>query len=101
MEATLGENLRSLRLSRNIDQKTVAERAGVSLKALKNLEGGHGSTLKTLVSVLRAYGREEWLGSVAPVATINPLTVVRGPELRQRARPKILKLPPNSVRHTS
>lgn len=85
MEATLGVNLRALRLERNIDQKTLAERAGISLRALKNLEGGAGSTLKSLVSVLRALGREGWLNAVAPVATINPLTLTRKAEPRQRA----------------
>lgn len=85
LEAALGANLRALRLERNIDQQTLAERAGISLRALKNLEGGAGSTLKSLVCVLRALGREGWLNSVAPVATINPLTMTRKSEPRQRA----------------
>ncbi len=85
MEAELGEKLRTLRLSRNLDQKTLAERAGVSVRALRNLEGGQGSTVKTLVSVLRALGRQDWLNTVAPVATINPLTLTRKAQPRQRA----------------
>jgi transcriptional regulator with XRE-family HTH domain len=85
MEMALGEKLRTLRLTKNIDQKTLAERAGMSVRALRNLEGGQGSTIKTLVSVLRALGREEWLHTIAPVATINPLTLTRTAEVRQRA----------------
>lgn len=46
----------------------------MSVRALRNLESGAGSTVRTLVSVLRALGRHEWLNTVAPVATINPLT---------------------------
>lgn len=89
MEVALGEKLKSLRLSRNLDQKTVAERAGVSVRALRNLEAGKGSTIKTLVSVLRALGRQTWLETVAPVATINPLTLTREAQPRQRAsRPR-------------
>lgn len=85
LESSLGAKLKSLRLERNIDQQTLAERAGISLRALKNLEGGAGSTLKSLVSVLRALGRESWLNTVAPMATINPLTMTRKSEPRQRA----------------
>jgi len=85
MEAALGEKLKALRLSRNLDQQTLAERAGLSVRALRNLESGQGSTLKTLVSVLRALGRQEWLNTVAPLATINPLTLTREAQPRQRA----------------
>jgi transcriptional regulator with XRE-family HTH domain len=85
MEAGLGEKLKTFRLSRNLDQQTLAERAGVSVRALRSLEAGKGSTIKTLVSVLRALGRQTWLETVAPVAAINPLTLTREARLRQRA----------------
>jgi len=89
MEADLGEKLRAQRLSGNLDQKTLAGRAGVSLRALRNLESGQGSTIKTLVSVLRALGRQDWLQSIAPVATINPLMLTPQAQPRQRAsRPR-------------
>ena len=60
-------------------------RAGVSLNALKHLEGGKGSTLRTLMGVLRALDRVEWLATIAPVASINPLTLPRAGTVRQRA----------------
>jgi transcriptional regulator with XRE-family HTH domain len=85
MEAALGERLRTLRLTRNLDQRTLAERAGVSLKTLRNLELGNGSSLSTLMRVLRALGREEWLHGVAPVATIHPLALNRQDAPRQRS----------------
>ena len=34
---------------------------------------------------MRALGREEWLETIAPVATINPLALTRKAESRQRA----------------
>jgi transcriptional regulator with XRE-family HTH domain len=89
MEAGLGEKLKALRLSRNLDQKTVAERAGVSVRALRSLEAGQGSTIRTLVCVLRALGRQTWLDTIAPVASINPLTLTLEAQPRQRAsRPR-------------
>lgn len=87
MEAALGANLKSLRLDLNIDQKTVAERAGISIGALKNLENGRGSTVRTLVSILRALDRADWLTTIAPVASINPLTHTESATPRQRAAP--------------
>jgi len=88
LESQLGERLKALRLNQNLDQKTLAEQAGVSLGALKNIENGAGSTVKSLLAVLRALGREEWLSTVAPVATINPLTLPRATGQRQRASRK-------------
>lgn len=85
MEAELGEKLRRLRLNKNLNQQTLAGRAGVSVRTLRNLESGRGSSVNTLVRVLRALGRESWLQTVAPVPTINPLTLTRFAEPRQRA----------------
>lgn len=85
MEVELGEKLKRLRLNKNLDQKTLAARAGVSVRALRNLEGGAGSTVKTLMSVVRALGRESWLQTVAPVPTINPLTLTSRAAQRLRA----------------
>ena len=87
MEAALGANLKALRLDRNIDQRTVAERAGISIGSLKNLENGRGSTVRTLVSILRALDRADWLTTIAPVASINPLTHTESVSPRQRAAP--------------
>ena len=85
LEAELGAHLRALRLDRNLEQAILAQRAGVSLTALKRLESGGGSTIHTLISILRALGREDWLKTIAPVATINPLTMPKSAEPRRRA----------------
>lgn len=85
LEAQLGTGLRRLRLDRNLEQATLAERAGISVRSLQRLELGHGSTTHTLISVLRALGREDWLNTTAPVPTINPLTMPRTAKPRQRA----------------
>ncbi len=86
MEGLVGESLKALRLSRNIGQQLLAERAGVSTRALQSLENGEGSTLSTFVKIMRALGREDWFKTLAPVATVNPMTVVRKAAPRQRAR---------------
>lgn len=85
LEFQLGEHLRKLRLIRNIDQKTLAARAGISCRALQNLEAGSGSTVKTLLSAVRALDREDWLSNLAPIPSINPLTMTKSLKQRQRA----------------
>lgn len=85
MEARIGENLRRQRLMRNISQSELAERAGVSPNSLKRLEQGQGSSLRTLVCVAKALGRTGWIETMAPIASINPLTMPRSAQPRQRA----------------
>ncbi len=85
LEHILGESLKALRLQKNIDRQTLCEQAGVSLTALRHLEGGQGASLKTLIRVVRALGRQDWLASIAPQVTINPLHMVRNQSTRKRA----------------
>jgi transcriptional regulator with XRE-family HTH domain len=85
-ESDVGDQLKTLRLRQNIDRATLALRAGCSVSALKNLENGAGTTLRTLIAVVRALGREDWLRSVAPMSTISPLNMPKAGHVRQRAR---------------
>lgn len=87
-EAELGRSLRSLRLRQNIDQRQLAARADVALNAVKRLEGGKGATVTSLTKVLRALGRVEWLGTLAPQVTVSPMQMLKaGKPVRQRASP--------------
>jgi len=85
LEAAFGQQLRDLRLRRNIDQRQLAEQAGVALNAVKNLENGRGATLTSLVKVLRALGRADWLETLAPAVAISPMQMLKAKQLRQRA----------------
>lgn len=88
-EAELGRQVRALRLRHNLDQRALAERAGVGLTALKNLESGKGATIKTLIKVLRALDRAGWLETLAPAVSISPLQMLKARPVRQRAsRPR-------------
>jgi transcriptional regulator with XRE-family HTH domain len=82
--ARLGQALRATRLSRNLDQRSLARQAGVSDSALKNLESGSG-TLRTLIRVVRALGRESWLDAVQPPQPLDPFSLTRRVQVRQRA----------------
>lgn len=77
IEATVGEQFRALRIAASLDQAELASLAGVSLGAVKNLEQGNGSTLRTVARVARALGRDDWLAGLAPRITVSPLDVLR------------------------
>lgn len=88
----LGKQVRAARLAVDLDQATVAERADVSTGAVKNLEGGKGSSLKTLIRVLRVLDRTDWLDTLAPAITVSPLQMLtakrRATGPRQRVSPR-------------
>ena len=90
-EALLGEQIKRLRIARDIDQLSLASQANISVGAIKNLESGKGSSLKTLILVLRALNQENWLTMLAPATTVSPLQMLRDQKLnapRQRASRK-------------
>ena len=84
-ESDLGEQMRALRLRANLDQISLAERAGIGLTAVKNVESGKGATLKTLIKMLRVLDRADWLSSLAPPVSISPLQMLKAKPARQRA----------------
>ena len=85
MEIEFGQQLRDLRLRRNIDQRQLAEQAGVALNAVKNLENGRGATLTSLMKILRSLGRADWLETLAPTVGISPMQMLKAKQPRQRA----------------
>ena len=75
-ELFVGEQLRALRIRASLDQIGLADRAGISLGAIKNLECGRGSTLKTLIKALRALDAQDWLKAIAPVVEVSPMQML-------------------------
>ncbi|QKO20912.1 helix-turn-helix transcriptional regulator [Rhodoferax sp. BAB1] len=86
LEVTLGEQIRAARLLRNLSQEALARDAGVSRTAVRNLEGGKGATVETLVRVLKAMERTDWISMLQPTVTISPLQMLKSISPRQRAR---------------
>lgn len=87
-EAEIGLQIRRERLAENLSQAALAEAANVSLSAVKGLENGSGSTLRTLVRVARVLGLEGWLGSLSPDPGVDPIALadaLRRSGVRRRA----------------
>jgi transcriptional regulator with XRE-family HTH domain len=86
LELELGRHIQAARVRRNYTQEKLAELAGVSRSAVRGLEGGKGSTVQTLVRVIKALGMTDWLGQLQPQVTISPLHMLKSKAPRQRAR---------------
>ena len=84
LQAALGKQLRELRIAKNLDQITTAEKAGISEKALRNLEAGRGSSIETLVRVLKALDSLDGLRLLAPKPSVSPLALLRHSETARR-----------------
>lgn len=82
----VGSRIRALRIDRRMEQADLVARAGVSIKALRSLEKGRGSTLETFLRVLKALDALDGLDALAARPTVNPLAMLdRGrPVLRVR-----------------
>ncbi len=83
--ADMGRRIRACRLQSNLDQRVVAERAGISRRTLQGLEQGAGSTVETLVRVLKALDRVQALEAFLPEPSVSPIALFEGPRVRQRA----------------
>ncbi|MEO8331589.1 MAG: helix-turn-helix transcriptional regulator [Gallionella sp.] len=86
LQVLLGERVRRLRLSRNLSQQETAEKAGISEKALRNMESGRGSTVETLLRVLKALDQLQGLDLLAPEVSVDPMVLLRLAKSPQRVR---------------
>lgn len=85
-EVRLGDQVRRARIYADIDQGTLAKLANVSVGAVANLENGRGSRVRTLIRVIRALEREDWLDALEPASETSPLALLRA--LEGRKEPK-------------
>src|ERR1700721_2977673 len=86
LQIALGDGVRRLRLARNTDQRATAGKAGISEKALRNLEAGRGSTVETLLRTLKSLDYVEGIKILAPDTTVSPIALLRHAKVRQRIR---------------
>ena len=95
MLQTLGANLREVRLRMNISQQVAAERSGISLKAVRNIEGGQNASTESLVKYCRTLRKTDWLMTLAP-PELDP-AIFESPVMpKKRLRARTVK---REVRH--
>ena len=82
----IGNSIRGHRLQVNITQQMLAERSGVSLNAIRHLEGGVGASLGTFVQACRSLGKDRWIIDLEPKEEISPIKLAE--EMNRLARTK-------------
>ena len=83
MMQVLGANLRASRLAENITQQVAAERSGISLKAVRNLEAGKNASTLSLLCYCRTLRKTDWLMQLAPPEVDDSLFTRKSPESRR------------------
>ena len=81
----LGEQIRRGRISLNLTQDDLATHANISVSAVRALEAGRGSSLRSFIRAIGALDRQEWLGQLWPDTTLSPVEIMRD---LNRAQPR-------------
>ena len=81
----LGSRIKSARIDMDITQALMAERTGLSLRTISNLENGRDVSLRTLIEVLRVLDRVQSFDTVLPETVIRPSLIAYDIKPRERA----------------
>lgn len=84
----IGGQVLELRLRSRRTQADVARSANISVSALHALEHGAGSSLATLVAVLRVLDRVDWLSTLAPPVMVSPIAMLRERQRASESKPR-------------
>ncbi len=83
----IGSRLRRYRLQQNCTQEDLARKAGVSLRTVRNMEGGGDVRVSTVIAVLRALGKTDAVDAFLPRPRVSPIELLEaGGRERLRAR---------------
>ena len=87
-----GERIRALRMELNLTQAEVATLASIGRLAVHGLESGHGSSLSTVIKVLRALDSVDWLATIHSTRTEpSPMEILRAEQARPKVRSRVRK----------
>lgn len=71
----LGQNIKQMRLNKNITQQELATKSGLDRVTISKLENGHIATTLTLIQVLRILDRFDLLDGFKEEPLVSPLQV--------------------------
>lgn len=86
LQQLLGEGIRAQRIARELTQRDLAAKAGISSQAVAKLERAEGSTVETLVRVLHALKATQLIETLAARPQVSPLALLRSAQPPQRVR---------------
>ena len=88
IEIVLGQRIKQLRLRKNLTQQALAERTGLSRVFISKIERGHGTSLLSLLQILRALEILENIDSLIPEEAPSPIDLIKlqGKQRRRASR---------------
>ncbi len=69
--------IKKKRIMQGLNQQEVAQRAGIHINTLRQLESGDNSSLLTLISVLRVLRLENDLLNAIPPSPLSPIEAMK------------------------
>jgi transcriptional regulator with XRE-family HTH domain len=77
IELEIGKRLKSHRLKKNITQLELANKTGLSRVSISKIERGKGSTLSSLIEILRMLDLLQNIEHLIPEIEISPIELIR------------------------
>lgn len=68
----IGVKLKELRVERNMKQKELSERSGLSMFSISQIETGHNTSILSLVQILKALDRMDMLEPFLKAKEVDP-----------------------------
>lgn len=73
----LGNQIKNLRLNKNISQQELAAFTGLERSTISKFENGRAASLLTFVQILRGLKKLDWLDSLKEAAQLSPLQIAK------------------------
>lgn len=77
IELEIGKRIKGHRLKRNITQLELANKTGLSRVSISKIERGKGSTLSSLIEILRMLDLLQNIERLIPEIEISPIELIR------------------------
>lgn len=85
----IGAKLKELRLEKNIKQKELSEKSGLSMFSISQMETGHNTSLLSLVQVLKALDSMDMLEPFLKERNVDPELMAQVMENQQPLRKRV------------
>lgn len=80
----LGERIKATRLKKKFTQAEVAERAGISVFTVSQMENGKNTSLASLIAVMRVLKLLENFDSLIPEPVVSPIELLEANKKKRR-----------------
>jgi transcriptional regulator with XRE-family HTH domain len=85
----IGVRMKEIRLEQNIKQKELAEKSGLSMFSISQMETGHNTSILSLVQVLKALNRLDMIEPFLKEKEIDAATLARFIQSQQSQRKRV------------